>query len=658
MSTLGLTATDPDDLRDVAWVDLFPWLDSYESDAAAHLEALVPGVADWWIADSPRITAADVPLDDLVGRLGALVVSRHRTTPLSVLAPTLDASIPLAALRVDSRAETVVRRLASSDVVAALVATDVESILQVRGTSVETAELIVAGVLGAALRIVPGDGVEPEDDGDNPALATLLDDLTVLSRWRRLRGRSSDALIEVAIEDDAPEVIQHTAARIAALTGTDLDVRVEANPIDEIENLVEQLDEREDIVLRHHLMALVPISMGELSTRLHVSKSRAGVIAAKVKDEFAAACDFGTAAGGLLASIRTEIEPVAPLERLLELHPVLTETVPSLDVPLWLALDRLDDYFEVTGPWAAAPDVVAAKARTITMLEQFESDNGVVELGVAADTLRLTVEQTAEWLRYCEIPLCNGAALLATRRIVDHAAGILEASGRPMTTVELIDDIDTNKSHASVERALADDARIENRDGHWHLLAPEPSGMAEDRNSKVIRRTRRLYRIGDSWRFRVVVTPDQLRGSGVALPAGVALAFGCRPGTVRDIASPLGPQTLRWTGTNPMCGTIRRFLVDSAIEPRETIFLTCSDEGAFGVDKYLEPISDDPVRRALALVGHPSADDVDKDELASLLAVAAGLPAGTKPRRILSAYQARDDVVAALLESAWVVSAR
>ena len=656
MSTLGLTATEPDDLRDDAWVDLFPWLDSYESDAAAHLEALVPGVADWWITDSPQITAADVSLDDLVARLGALVVRRHRTTPLSVLAPTLDASIPLAALRVDSRAETVVRRLASSGVVAALVAADVESILQVRGTSVETAELIVAGVLGAALRVAAGNGVEPEDD--NPALTTLLDDLTVLSRWRRLRGRSSDALIEVAIEDDAPEVIQHTAARIAALTGTDLDLRVESNPIDEIENLVEQLDEREDIVLRHHLMARVPISMGELSTRLHVSKSRAGVIAAKVKDGFAAACDFETAAGGLLASIRTEIEPVAPLERLLELHPVLTETVPSLDVPLWLALDRLDDYFEVTGGWAAAPDVVAAKARTITMLEQFESDNGVVELGVAADTLRLDGEQTAEWLRYCEIPLCNGAALLATRRLVDHAAGILEASGRHMDTGELIDELDTNKSKASVERALADDSRIELRDGRWHLLAPKPSGKSEDRNSKVIRRTRRLYRVGASWRFRMVVTPDQLRGSGVALPAGVALAFGCRPGTVRDIASPLGGQTLRWTGTNPMCGTIRRFLVDSAIEPRETIFLTCSDEGTFGIDKYVEPISDDPVRHALALVGHPSSEDVDKDELASLLAVAAGLPADTKPRRILSAYQARDDVIAALLESAWVVSAR
>ena len=107
-----------------------------------------------------------------------------------------------------------------------------------------------------------------------------------------------------------------------------------------------------------------------------------------------------------------------------------------------------------------------------------------------------------------------------------------------------------------------------------------------------------------------------------------------------------------------MCGTIRRFLVDSAIEPRETIFLICSDEGVFGVDKYVEPVSDDPLRRALALIGHPPADDVDKDELASLLAVAAGLPADTKPRRILSAYQARDDVVAALLESAWVVSAR
>lgn len=653
---LAFTEFDDADLRDDTWVDLFPWLDTYESRDAAHLEGMVPGVADWWISDSPQITRADVELGDLVLALGALIVRRHRDVVLGELAPQLDKTTPLAALRLRPRPETVVRRLAGRDCVAALLTTDARTLFAIRGTSAETVQEIAAGVVGAALLVEPGQGMPPDEATDNPAAAQLVDDLAVLSRWRRLRGQLDEPLIVVAIDDDAPEDVQEAASRVGALSAADFDRPTEANPVDEIENLVEQLDERGRIVLRSHLMAESPISMGELSSRLHVSKSRAGGIVAAVKHRLAEACGYQTAAGGLLGSIRAEIAPVAPLDRLLRRHPVLSETVPSLGVPLWLALDRLDDFFEVTGRWAAAPDVRAAKSRTITMVEQFESPNGVVDLADAAGALNLTADETREWLSFSDIPVFEDRLLLSTRTMADHAAGVLEVAARPLAVRELMDILDTDRSVATVERRLDADERIDRVGEEW-CLAESPA-TAESRQTVGLRRTRRLYRIGDTWAFRSSVTADQLRGAGLTIPAGVALAFGARPGTVREIPSPLGPQMIRWTGTHPTCGTIRRFLVDLAAEPKDIVFLTFSDKHGFDVRPIVHSETDDELRQALALVGHPSPDDLAADAIPAALAVAAGLPADAKPRRILSTFQSRDDEVAELLHAQWVVARR
>ncbi|MFT4041687.1 MAG: hypothetical protein QM673_00855 [Gordonia sp. (in: high G+C Gram-positive bacteria)] len=651
----GLSEIGPDDLRDDVWVDLLPWLDSYESADAAYLEALVPGVPDWWISDSPRVTAAGVNLGELVTELGRLIVRRHRRTAFGELMPGLDRSIPLASLRLGPRAETVIRRLTARDFVAVLLAADVRTMLALRGTSLESVELIAGAIVGAALRVAPAIGVGSDEETENPVAAQVVDDLRLLARWRRLRAHPDDQLIEVALEDDVPEPVQEAAARLAAVTGRDLDDLVEPNPIDEIENLIEQLDERQEVVLRSYLMSLAPISMGELSSRLHVSKSRAGVIAAGIKNDFASKCGFDTAAGGLLASIRTEIAPVAPLDRLLRQHPVLEQIVPSLGVPLWLVLDRLDDYFEVIGSWAVTPDLASAKARTITMLEQFESENGVVAMDIAAETLGLASEDAVRWLHDCEIRVVAGHVLLDTRRMADHAVGILEALGTSLSIGELVEILDTDKSPTSVLHVLADDERVCMREGRWALAVgastTEPPNVAK---SKDIRRTRRLYRVDGRWCYRMVVSSNHLRGAGVAIPAGVALAFGCRPGTIREIASQLGPQTIRWTGVSPTCGTIRRFLAELGVQPKDVVFLTFSDSSGFDIVPQSPSATRDPLRRALALLGHRAPDDVAESELVGIVASAVGLPSDSKPRNILRIFQSRDEPVAQLLEDKWV----
>ncbi|GAB93114.1 hypothetical protein [Gordonia rhizosphera] len=651
---------DGTDLREETWVELFPWLDTYESAAAARLEALVPEVADWWISDSPRDTRTDVSMDSLVASLGQLVARNHRSVLFGEIAPTLDTGIGLAALHLPPRAETVVRRLGTRDFVKTLMSANVETLFTLRGTSLETVQQIAAGIVAASILADPEQGTAPDQEGDNPAVTQLVDDLRFLARWRRLRDRLDAPLIEVEIEDDAPEGVQDAASRVSAVTARDLDILVEANPIDEIENLVEQLDERECIVLRDRLMAADPVTMGELSARLHVTKSRAGTLVAAVKERFATACGFDTAAGGLLASIRTEIAPVTPLVRLLTLHPILDRAVPSLGVPLWLVLDRLDDFFEVSEGWAAAPDVHAAKGRTIVMLEQFESDNGAVALSTVARSLNLAPDEAGAWIEFCEIPIVDGHALLMTRRPEDHIAGILDAASRSLTTDEVMDHLDTYRSRGSVERILNDDDRVtRDESGRWRLRDDVPGALGEQRRFKDVRQTRRLYRIDDTWCFRISVAADHLRGASLAVPAGVATAFGCRPGTVHELPSPLGPQTLRWTAASPTSGTIRRFLTELDSRPGDVVILTCSEREGFGVRRAAAVSdTDDPLRRALALVGHPAPTDVAEDRLATVLAQVAGLPPETKPRRILSAYQSRDDAVARLLEEKWVVASR
>ncbi|OPX13977.1 hypothetical protein [Gordonia sp. i37] len=679
---------DAADLRDDTWVDLFPWLDSYESADAACLEELVPNVSDWWIADSPRDTAADmsldnlVSLDDLVVGLARLAVRRHRDLTFGDLAPLLDPTIPVAGLRLDPRAETVVRRLGDRAVVRTLLSSSVASLFALKGTSPDTVQEVAAGVLGASILRLPEDGVLPDEETDSPVAVQLVDDLRVLARWRGLRGSLGAPLISVGIEDEAPEQVQEVATRISAITGKDFSTMVESNPVDELENLIEQLDDREMLALTEFVMAAEPISMGQLSVRLHVSKGRAGGIVAKLKQDLAAACEFETTAGGLLASIRAEIQPVTSLDRLLDMQPVLRTEVPSLGVPLWLALDRLDDGFEVTGGWAVAPDLRSAKGRTIVMLEQFESVNAVVPVPVAASTLRLSTDEVREWLQYCEIPILDDNVLLSTRRLADHAAGILEVRG-PLGIDRLSDLLNTDRPEHHVVKHLDEDERFTcTPDGLWCLtesLGEEVGGSetpprtpAVDRPATehsaaeadstavavVVRPTRRLYRIGDTWCFRLRVTSEHLRGSGFTVPVGVAQALGCTHGVVRELPSRLGTQMLRWTGTNPTCGTIRRFLNELSSQPGDLVFLTYSEGGGFDVVACAETDAADPVRGALALIGVTDPQDVADSDVAPLLAAGIGLDPDIKPRRILSRYQSRDDTVAALLEQAWTVTVR
>lgn len=674
---LGVDSLPPSDLTDAPWVEIMPWLDDYVSDRAALLEPLAPGEA-WWLDDSPTVTAQDVDLEKVLEALAQLFVSGHSTTAFADGFPAVGGDLPLAVLGLDARPTTTVRRMTDSQTLAGVLARTPADVFLVAGTSEQTVRDVAYALMACSVVVDPQSRLTEEDHAvdESPVFTQLKDDLSALASWRRLRGQPDRRLLIVDIDDESPEEVQEIAARISAIRPRDLPDDGQGDPVDEIENLIAQLDGRETLALHERLLALNPISLGELSTKLHLSKPAAGTIESQAKAKINAACGYGTAVGNLLASIRVEVQPVASMQRLIAIHPTIGLTVPSLGVPLWLVLDRLDDYFDVTEGWAAAPDVSGAKRRTQSLLEDLESPNGVVPVDQLAEIVTMPRDELDAWLAWCGIPVVAGSALTRTKKTADALVGALEALGEPQSVGQLVERAQTGKSESSVTRALEGDERVELVDRTWRLaewagvaesLSEEPTrfeavqGVVRRRTTGATKRpeqTRRLYRIGVSWRYRITVTGDQLRGSGFALPAGVAAAVGCERGGTVELTSRLGTQMVRWTGAQPTSGTIGRFLRELDANIGEEVLLEFSADRSFSVVRP-EILSEDapPLRRALAAIGHPQPASIAERHLVRVLADAIGLYGETRPRRLLSAYEtSSEEHVVALLEQAWMHS--
>jgi hypothetical protein len=125
-----------------------------------------------------------------------------------------------------------------------------------------------------------------------------------------------------------------------------------------------------------------------------------------------------------------------------------------------------------------------------------------------------------------------------------------------------------------------------------------------------------------------------------------------------ELESRLGTQTIRWSGSQPMSGSIRRFLDDLGTIEGQVVFLDFRHDGQF--DVTVGPTVRDgatPLAKALALAGAAPVDN--DDDAIAMLAGAAGLPVDAKPRQVLSAYQQRgDEDIVRELESLWTRPSR
>ncbi|SCF41537.1 Sigma-70, region 4 [Micromonospora purpureochromogenes] len=722
MTSAGFGDLPPEAYHDAPWIQVLPWLAPYTPATARELTELTPS-PDWWLTESPAVTTMTAEHEDLCRHLARLFLVRHSEATFGGSFPTVPRRLPLSTLATGARARTAFQRL-QVQTVGELEALSVRSLYDVRGTGQGTVEDVVTALVSAAI-------VRSGDQGDAdmvegevlsetapatalpPAHTQLLEDLAQLASWRHIRRRGDQPLLRVVIENGAPEQVQELALRLNSLTAADISSTIgNPDPVLEFTALLSELDERQLRILRDRFLGTTPRKLADLATEFDVSRERVRQIEAKLKELLARTFHFGTSIGNLLASLRVEIQPVAALDRLITLHPDLARDVPGVDVPLWLVLDRLDDYFEVTDGWAAAPDVSSAREQTRTLLEDFASEHGVVDLEAVTAATSLPKNELLAWLSWCGYVLHNNQILTRTRSLNDHAAGLLAATGEPLHIDQLQAQMGRDNSIRSLANQLADDERFVRTDrATWGLASWEveeytsirqqiglelaaaggqvaigqlvesitsrfdvsPSsvqayagngdyeivqGLVRRRESPAAPRkaptaTRRLFRHDDVWKLRITITRDHLRGSGFPVPSGLANLVGCAQGEVVELESDLGTQSVRWTGLQPASGTIKRFLDQLEAREGQNAFLEFAPYGRFSVSLQA-PVGPEagPLEQALALIG--AKETGDPEAATASLATTVDLPPDAKPRRILAAYRQRgDDDIAGLLERVW-----
>ena len=481
-----------------------------------------------------------------------------------------------------------------------------------------------------------------------------------------------------------------------------------------LQRSVGRLEDRGRQILARRFFAGRPETLDELGQDLGLSRERVRQIEASARSDMVEALESGGVLGTVSAAVRELVGTVLPLADLLTLIPALARPVEAVGQSAWRVLDRLDDAYEIKDGWCASPTVLSAQTETLARLQEQANRHGVASIGDLGPLNPNQPEESVlaslrDWLSYCGCVVDGDYVFTRIQSVGDRAAAILSVGGSPMSFQDILDRLGVERSPGSLRNAMASDDRFERVDrdrwalAEWGLesysgvralvreevargggqvpmdtLIERITGRYTVTASSVIayasappfearagivrlaagerdvrkgpERTRRLYRRADAWLYRVKVTREHLRGSGSPAPMAVAALLGLQHGQARQLDSALGPQTISWTGNQPVFGTIRRFLVDSDIETGSEIFLVIGDDGSFRI----EPVTTGDaglLERALRLVG--ATDAAARQQPRAALATAIGLPEESPAASVIGGYRERGDSdIADLLLSA------
>lgn len=479
-----------------------------------------------------------------------------------------------------------------------------------------------------------------------------------------------------------------------------------------LERAIVTLDPRAQEILTRRFFADQPDTLDELGQAIGVTRERVRQIEAKARATMVEMLRPGCPLELIGAAVRELIGTALPLSNLLDLLPALERRVDSVRQRAWRVLDRLDDAYEIEEGWCASPTMMAAQTATQARLLELANPYGVVrlvDLGPLNPNLPPDNQRDAlvAWLCHCEYVIDGEHVLTRSQSVGERAASILSIVGSPMSSPELLDRLGIERSVGSLRNAMSSDERFERVDrdrwalaewglasytgiralirdevaragGHIALetLVEHITGTYSVTASSVVayasappfearggivrlagtdptvrktpERTRRLYRRGDGWLYRIQVTKDHLRGSGSVAPMAIASILGLQFGQTRLLETPLGPQSINWTGTQPAFGTIRRFLIADDMETGRELFLVIGDDGTFGTEP-MRPLTGDPLADALTLIGAVETCTTPR----ATLAVAIGLSAESPPSSVIGGYRERGDTdIADLLVAA------
>ncbi|MCV7240426.1 sigma factor-like helix-turn-helix DNA-binding protein [Mycolicibacterium celeriflavum] len=464
-----------------------------------------------------------------------------------------------------------------------------------------------------------------------------------------------------------------------------------------------QLDSRAIQVLRHRLFADDPFTLDELGRQHNVTRERIRQIEGKARGEMLSSISGEGALATVAEAARTLIGTIRPLDELLSFMPALGRLVESVGHPAWRVLDRLDDAYEIEDGWCVVPTMTAARVMTQTQLQERADKYGVVRLEdlMLVETAEpdRRPEFTASWLSHCGYIIEGAFVLTRTQSIGDYAAAILSLTGTPMSSKDILDRFVFERSVTSLRNTMALDDRfervdrdrwaltewgmdtyagirsliremvtrnggrvdldnlVENITGRYSVSANSVIAYASsppfEQRDGVVRlagegqevrktpgRTRRLFRQHDAWAYRIRVSKDHLRGSGSVAPKAIATILGLQFGETRQLESPLGPQVVAWTGTQPSFGTIRRFLLDGDIAAGTDAFLVLHDDGSFSFSPCRD-MTGEPLTDVLSLIGTPGT--TDREDARSALARAVGMDDTAPIVSVIAAYRERGD---------------
>lgn len=152
------------------------------------------------------------------------------------------------------------------------------------------------------------------------------------------------------------------------------------------------------------------------------------------------------------------------------------------------------------------------------------------------------------------------------------------------------------------------------------------AGAAQDVGGDIAE-SRDVYFRDGAWQLLLTVNADHLRGSGFAVPRGIAQFYGARYGQPVELDSELGPQAVRVSSSRQASvATIRRFLEKLGTAEGERVWLRFGEDRSFAVTPA-PPLAAEEVGPAqvFSMMGM----DTSEDTLAALhsrytQAVAAG----------------------------------
>lgn len=534
-----------------------------------------------------------------------------------------------------------------------------------------------------------------------------------LAMWNYLVGHEDLPLLDSAVVEGAPDHVTRALALVRDVSAADVSPTEFPSIADVLNSLLTQLEPRHLTALQMRVFAEEPATLHEVGKVFGVTRERVRQIQKKALEDVT---DFlhndYSLVRDVCQALRSQIDVVCSLDRLLEGFPALGKTVRCIDAHAWRVIDQLDDEFDIRDGWAAVPSVGDVITSTREVVEKEALVAGYAALETVARDLHLDDEgseaQLQRWLDYAGCIVLGDIVALAPLSIPDALLIILSKAGEPLSMDVIMDRLPIDRAPSSVRNVLAGDSRFVRTDREEFGLAEwggeeysgirdmiqralEESGgeillealveqltqrfsvaeasvrayaqghpfmvrkgvvcvsdLTDAGASKRPTSIRRVYRGEQEWLLRWQLSEDHARGSGYSMPSPLAVAIGLKPGQSLDLASPVDTQSVYWTGLQPAIGSIRRLMEKDGLHPGNWIFVSIADDGFFTLRQMADISSLVGLDSALALVGRESAPTVDAR---GVLAAALGIQGTSSWSAIVEAARAKgdDDVASAIL---------